>query len=156
MSGDEGRQVVTYKIPKLETYEVADHELERIEESCSSVSQDLTFAVASLSICLTLLAALLSATFTETAQTLFLVIAVVSAFVSIYTGARWYRTQQLHMAFSRRYGAERSTPNPLVRTETARTGAAIGSWGQQAHASGWPIRTLCLSRWSVGKDRPAR
>ena len=93
MSGGEGRQVVTYKIPKLETYEVADHELERIEESCSSVSQDLTFAVASLSICLTLLAALLSATFTETAQTLFLVIVVVSAFVSIYTGARWYRTQ---------------------------------------------------------------
>ena len=112
MAGNEGRQVFTYKIPKIETYEVTDDELERIEESCSSVGQDLTFAVASLSICLTLFAALLSAPFTRTAQTLFLVIVVVSAFVSVYTGVRWYRAQTATRGIIAKIRSRKVDPQP--------------------------------------------
>ena len=93
MAGDEGRQVITYRIPIIETYEVTDDELERIKESCSSVSQDLTFAVSSLSICITLLASLLSGVFSQTVQTLFLVVVVVSAVVGVYTGFKWHRAK---------------------------------------------------------------
>ena len=123
MAGDEGRQVVTYKILKIETYEVADNELERIEESFSSVSQDLTFAVASLSICLSLLAALLSATFTQTAQTLFLVIVVVSAFVGVYTGARWYRAQPATHGIIAKIRSRKVDPVVSKNTNELKTGA---------------------------------
>ena len=112
MAGNESRQVVTYKIPKIETYEVTDDELERIGESCSSVSQDLTFMVAALSIGFTLLAALLSAPFTQTFQTLFLVIVVVSAFVGVYTGVKWYRAQTATRGIIAKIRSRKVDPQP--------------------------------------------
>ena len=112
MAGDEGRQVITYRIPIIETYEVTDDELERIKESCSSVSQDLTFAVSSLSICITLLASLLSGVFSQTVQTLFLVVVVVSAVVGVYTGFKWHRAKTVTDSTIAKIRSRKVDPQP--------------------------------------------
>ena len=113
MADDENRPVRTYKIPKIETYEVSDDELERIEESCSSVSQDLTVAAASLSIFITLLVAFLTATFINQAiRTFCLVSMVASAFVGIFTGVRWYRDKTAARVIIAKIRSRKVDPQP--------------------------------------------
>ena len=69
MSGpDHDPEVVTYRIPRIEVYQVTDDEMRRIEDGCNLVGQDLTFAVASLSVGASFLVALLTATLGQIAQ----------------------------------------------------------------------------------------
>ena len=61
MAPNRDPEVVTYRIPQIEVYQVTSDELQRIEDGCSHVGQDLTFAVASLSVFASFLVALLTA-----------------------------------------------------------------------------------------------
>ena len=89
----DGPEIVTYKIPRIEVYQVTDDELNRIEEGYAQVGQDLTFATASLSAGLTLLIALLTAHFSEGLRDFFIAVVVICTFVCVYTGARFLRAR---------------------------------------------------------------
>lgn len=89
MSGDGRREARTYRIPPIEIYEVTDDELALIEESCRSLGQDLSFAIASLSICASFVIALSSASPSGTVRTLYFIVVVVTFVVFAYTGWRW-------------------------------------------------------------------
>lgn len=94
MSGSENRKARTYKIPPIEIYEVTGDQLDLIEESCRSLSQDLSFAIASLSICTSFAIALLSASPSATVRYVYVVVVVVSFALSVYTGCRWLRLRR--------------------------------------------------------------
>ena len=94
MSEDENREARTYKIPTIEIYEVTEDQLDLIDESCRSLSQDLSFAIASLSICASFVVALFSANPSGTVRLVYIVVAVVSLAMSIYTGCRWLRLRK--------------------------------------------------------------
>jgi hypothetical protein len=85
--------IVTYRIPRIEVYQVTDDELRRLEEGCAHVGQDLTFAVASASFFVAFVIALLSGTFSDAVRDLLIALAAISAIVAIYTGVRWARTR---------------------------------------------------------------
>jgi hypothetical protein len=91
---DQRPEIVTYRIPRIEVYQVTDDELRRIEEAGGQVGQDLTFAVAALSICVSFLIALTTATLSDLTRNIFIALVIVSAVVFSYTGLRWYRTRR--------------------------------------------------------------
>jgi len=90
----EGPQIVTYRIPRIEVYQVTEDELSRIEEGYGQVGQDLTFAVASFSSCLAFSTALATASFSERLFLIFLVLVIVSGLGALYTGIRWWRVRK--------------------------------------------------------------
>lgn len=90
----EDPEVVTYRIPRIEVYQVTDDELRRIEDGFGQVGQDLTFAVASLSFCIAFAITLVTATLSEMLFAIFLSLVVIAALVSLYTGARWWRARK--------------------------------------------------------------
>ena len=90
----EGPEIVTYKIPRIEMYQVADYQLKRLEEGYAQVGQDLTFATASLSSGLAFLIALVTATFSEWIRVLLWAIVIICGLVFLYTGARWWRARK--------------------------------------------------------------
>ena len=94
MPDDENREVRTYKIPTIEIYEVTEDQLDLIDESCRSLSQDLSFAIASLSVCVSFAIALSSANPQATVRYVYIVVVVVSLAVSLYTGCRWLRRRR--------------------------------------------------------------
>lgn len=94
MAPDKDPEVVTYRIPRIEVYQVTDDEIRRIEDGCSNVGQDLTFAVASLSICASFSVALLTATLTQAVRAFFIGIVIISAVVCVYTGSKWWQTRK--------------------------------------------------------------
>ena len=112
MDHDSDPEVVTYRIPRIEVYQVTDDEIRRIEEGCAHVGQDLTFAVASLSICVSFLVALFSATLTQASQTAFVIIIVISAVVCVYTGFRWWRERRATPDTIAKIRSRRAEPQP--------------------------------------------
>jgi len=103
----EGPEIVTYRIPRIEVYQVADDELRRIEEGYGQVGQDLTFAVASLSSCIAFAIALATASFSDRLFITFLVLVIVSGLVALYTGIRWW-------------GARRAAPTVIATIRSRR------------------------------------
>lgn len=89
----EGPQIVTYRIPRIEVYQVTDDELRRIEDGYGQVGQDLTFAVTSLSFCIAFAIALVTASFSYRLFNIFLFLVFLSALVALYTGVRWLRAR---------------------------------------------------------------
>ena len=87
-------RIVTYRIPRIEVYQVTDDELRRIEDGYGQVDQDLTFAVTSLSFCIAFAIALATASFSDRLLIIFSLLVVVFAFVALYTGLRWWRARQ--------------------------------------------------------------
>jgi len=96
MDGQQKKEpdIVTYRIPRIEVYQVTDDELGRIEEGCSQVGQDLTFAVAFLSFAIAFFITLLTGTLSDLKRGIFIVTVVVCAVVSLYTGMRWMRARK--------------------------------------------------------------
>ena len=94
MAEDENREARTYKIPTIEIYEVTEDQLDLIDKSCRSLSQDLSFAIASLSICASFVIALFSASPSATVRYVYVVVVVVSFGFSLYTGYRWLRLRR--------------------------------------------------------------
>ena len=73
---------------------MTEDELKRIEEGYGQVGQDLTFAVASLASCSSFAIALATADISGRLLTIFLLLIIVSGFVALYTGARWWRARK--------------------------------------------------------------
>lgn len=83
--------IVTYRIPRIEVYQVTDDELTRLEGESNQVAQDLTFALSCGSVFATLVVALLTGTFGQRVGATLAIAALVFALVAIYTGLRWWR-----------------------------------------------------------------
>ena len=83
--------IVTYRIPRIEVYQVTDDELSRLEQESKQVAHDLTFALASGSVVVTLVVALLTGTFNGNVGATLAIAALVFAIVATYTGVRWLR-----------------------------------------------------------------
>jgi hypothetical protein len=90
----EDLEVVTYKIPRIEVYQLTDDELCRIEEGCGQVAQDLTFAVSFLSFGIAFLIALFTASFSQTLEIVFISLSVVCGLGFLYTGIRWWQKRK--------------------------------------------------------------
>jgi Flp pilus assembly protein TadB len=88
-------EIVTYKIPRIEVYQVTDDELRRVEEGSGQVGQDLTFAVASLSFATAFLITLCTTSLTDPLRSIFIAVVIVCTVVFLYTGARWWRTRRI-------------------------------------------------------------
>ncbi len=87
-------EIVTYKIPRIEVYQVTDDELCRIEEGCGQASQDFTFATSFVSFGIAFLLALLTATFSESVRTLFIVVVIICGLGFLYTGSRYWQQRK--------------------------------------------------------------
>jgi hypothetical protein len=83
-------EIVTYRIPRIEVYQVTDDEICRIEETCGHVSQDLTFATSFLSFGTAFLLALLKATFSATTRTIFIIVVLICGIGVLFFGSRWW------------------------------------------------------------------
>lgn len=91
----EDPKVITYRIPRIEVYQVSDDELRRIEDGFGQVGQDLTFAVASLSVCISFVITILSADLSERLFNIFLSLIIISVLVTLYLGNRWLRVKNV-------------------------------------------------------------
>ena len=112
MAPNQDPEVVTHRIPKIEVYQVTDDELQRIEDGCAHISQDLTFAVASISAFISFLVAALTTTLTPTKQTIFISIEIGFGVVGIYTGWRWWHTRRVTPETIRKIRSRRTEPQP--------------------------------------------
>ena len=104
------REARTYKIPTIEIYEVTEDQLDLIDESCRSLSQDLSFSIASLSICASFAIALLSASPSATAQSVFVTIVAVSLLCFLYTGWRWVRLRRTSRSIIQKIRSRKMDP----------------------------------------------
>jgi len=87
-------EIVTYRIPRIEVYQVTDDELKRIEEGSGHIDQDLTFAVAFLSFAIAFVITLATATLSDLLRSIFIVVIIICTIVFLYTGTRWWRTRK--------------------------------------------------------------
>jgi hypothetical protein len=86
-------EIVTYRIPRIEVYQVTDDELKRIEEGSSQTGQDLTFAIASFSIAISFAIALFTGTFSHPVSLVLTVALMFCGGFGLYTGFRWRRAR---------------------------------------------------------------
>ena len=84
-------KIVSYNIPRIEVYQVADDELNRIEEAATNVGNEFATMLASISIMFSLLIALTQGTFETEVDILIKAAVAVSALVSLYMGIKWGR-----------------------------------------------------------------
>ncbi len=105
-------EVVTYRIPIIEVYHVTDDELRRLEEGCSQVGQDLTFAIASLSLGVAFAIALMTGDFRQPVGGILLTLTVVCLVVALYTGIRWWRARGI-------------TPDVVAKIRSRKTEPAV-------------------------------
>lgn len=110
MTSDRGREARTYRIPPIEIYEVTEDQLGLIEESCRSLGQDLSFAIASLSICASFVIALSSASPSTTVRSVYIIIVAVSFVVFLYTGCRWLRLKGKSPGIIRKIRSRKTDP----------------------------------------------
>lgn len=110
MANEGSRDARTYKIPTIEIYEVTEDQLDLIDESCRSLSQDLSFAIASLSICASFVTALLSASPSATAQSVYVIVVAVSLLCSLYTGWRWLRLRRTSRSIIQKIRSRKMDP----------------------------------------------
>jgi len=87
-------QVVTYRIPQIEVYQVTDDELKRLEDGCTQVGQDFSFSVACFSFFVAFLIALLSATFESVVRVIFIALDIIFGLAGAYTGLRWWLSRK--------------------------------------------------------------
>jgi len=85
--------VVTHRIPHIEVYHVTDDELSRIEESHGQVGLDFTFAVSSLTTCISFGIAIATAKFSDKQLAVFVGLVVISGIIALYTGIKWWRSK---------------------------------------------------------------
>ncbi len=122
MNGEQRKdpEIVTYRIPRIEVYQVTDDELKRMEEGCSQVSQDLTFAVAFISFSIAFLITLFTAKLSELQQLIFTLISVVCGIVSFYTGLKWLRTRKTMPNVIANIRSRKDTPDVTPGEDSSR------------------------------------
>jgi hypothetical protein len=119
-------QIVTYRIPRIEVYQVTDDELRRIEEGFNQVGQDLTFAVASLSFCIAFAIALATASPPNRLFIIFLILVILFSLVALYTGMRWWRARKAAPAVIATIRSRRVEPQVDERDSSARGTDQVG------------------------------
>lgn len=87
-------EIIEYRIPRIEVYHVTDEELYSLEEDYGQVNQDLTFAVASLSIGASFLIALLTGEFLPSLRLFFWAVTISCSVAFLYTGCKWWTKKQ--------------------------------------------------------------
>ena len=80
---------MTHRIPKIEVYEVSEHELRRLEDGGSSAAQDLAWSTTGISTLVTLVVALAGGTFNPNWRMGLIGAAVCSLIVAVVFGLRW-------------------------------------------------------------------
>ncbi len=88
-------RIVIHGIPKIEVYFVTEDELNRLEEGCSNIGQDLQFATVSLSLVCAFIIALLTTTMSESVRQGFGIAVAICVIVFLYAGARWWRARKI-------------------------------------------------------------
>lgn len=119
----EGPEIVTYRIPRIEVYQLTDDELSRIEEGCGQVAQDLTFATTLFSFGVAFLIALLTASFSERLRVVFIALVIVCGLGFLYSTYRWWRKRKAVpdvIAKIRSRKTEPEVPNVLQRPHHGR------------------------------------
>lgn len=86
-------EIVTYRIPKIEVYQVTDAELIAIETGHGQVGQDFTMATVSITLVVAFLIALVTGTFSSSWQVVFEIAVAVCALSCVYTGVRWWQSK---------------------------------------------------------------
>ncbi|MBM3528474.1 MAG: hypothetical protein FJX62_10305 [Alphaproteobacteria bacterium] len=84
--------VERHALDSLVIFDVSEHELDELERETGSISDDLTFGVAGLSVGLSLLVVLLTVDIqSDRIYYSFLLVDVVGFLVALYCGIRWFR-----------------------------------------------------------------
>jgi hypothetical protein len=104
-------KIVTYKIPQIDIYHVTEDELIRIEEGCSEIGQDLTFATISLTLLIAFIISLVTTSISEPVRSFFVFVTIVAAVVFLYTGSKWWRRR-------------RTTPNVIAKIRSRKVDPA--------------------------------
>ena len=91
MADNESRKVVRYRVPPIEIYEITGDELELLEETSRSLSYELSFALSSLSVFVSFVIALSSASPSGWVHTVYVTVSALSLFIFVYAGFRWLR-----------------------------------------------------------------
>jgi hypothetical protein len=86
--------IVTYNIPRIEVYQVTDEELKRIEERCSQVGQDLSFAIAFISFAIAFFITLSTAVLSDLQKVIFIIVSIICCIGFFYTGIRWWNARK--------------------------------------------------------------
>ena len=89
---DDNIPAARYRISRIDTYEVAVSDFDRIEEVASTVGSDLTFATTGLSVAVTLTITLaVSPISNEHLHTEFFIVMCFGYGAALYCGFRWWR-----------------------------------------------------------------
>jgi hypothetical protein len=87
--------VERHTLEALVIYEVTSHELEQMERETLSVSEDFSFALAGLSIGITIALVLFTVTIeSQKVFDVFLILMILGFLVSLYCGIKWARGRQ--------------------------------------------------------------
>lgn len=87
-------EIVVHNIPRIEVFQVADHELDRIEEYGKNLANEFAAMLSFGSICVTLLVSIAAGQFSGLATGLFFSGAGVSAVATLYLLVRWRRNRK--------------------------------------------------------------
>ena len=112
MTQNRDPKVITYRIPQIEVYQVIDADLQRIKDSGDNVGQDLTFAVAALSVFVSFFIAIITATLTQTERVVFFSIEIFSFLVGIYNGRKWWLARKVIPEIIREIRSLKTEPQP--------------------------------------------
>ena len=85
--------VVTYKIPRIEVYQVTDDELTRIEETAGQEGRDFAFMLTGFSVFISFVIALVTGDFGEITKQIFRLAAAISVLLAICAGWFWLRNR---------------------------------------------------------------
>lgn len=114
-SADGRPEIITHRIPAIEVYHITEDELDRIEEACGQIGQDLTFGLTLLAFSVSFLIALFTATFSEANRTVFIVLAAASGVAALYFLSRWWRVRKTVPSAIARIRSRRTQPEPPSR-----------------------------------------
>ena len=111
VSSSEPSRIVTYKIPKIEVYEVTGEELSRIEEAASHTGNEFAVFLAAISTNIGLVFSMLQGEFRPSVERFFEGAVVLIAIFSLYMGVRWYRHRSLVKRLMSKIRSRRTEPH---------------------------------------------
>lgn len=86
-------EIVVHGIPRIEVFQVSDHELDRIEEYGKHLADEYAFMLSAGSICVTLLVAVGTAKFGPVGKAVVMLSIATTAIATLVLGIRWFRNR---------------------------------------------------------------
>lgn len=93
MNHEEPARITTYKIPRIEVYEVTEDELARIEETHGQVGLDMNFMIAFGTLAASILLSLVTSSLVEMVRGLFWLGLVACGVLATFFGIRYWKTR---------------------------------------------------------------